>query len=148
MKTYKYENICIDNNLLFLIQKVTKESTNEILVWLWDMMESVTSQGLQKTEAQRLNKRLNIFYKKTDIPVRMDVRSSYLKGSWASSKDEVDIWVNVSFPQERTEYKSENLKILSAEKMEKEFGMVDEIRVMQEIRKPAVKAPRYMKGIV
>lgn len=88
-----------DSNMLYLIQNLTKESSNSILSYFHDMALSiadhyVTRQCELNKRPIRINKTLKWHYKDTCIPYRLSVYS------WSPDQNKLSmpLFVSLAFP--------------------------------------------------
>lgn len=92
----------VDSNLMYLIQSITKEKTQEILVWFYglacDIAEGVTSVPKYQDRAW-LRREIKYVYNNSDIPFRMTVNISSANGKMMAESHRCGLICEVSFPR-------------------------------------------------
>ena len=93
----KIAQVRADQNLMYLIQSVTKDSTGDILTYFYNLAMQIAEQCKDKYPDKRINKTLAWHYKDTQIPYSMEM--------WTSPFDIDDmvrsVYVGIRFPTKR-----------------------------------------------
>lgn len=137
----KFENFKFDNNLAFLIQQVTSESSRDILSYFYELANFMAENSIKESNASFLKKSVVLTYKNTPIPYRLDMWSRY---RW-QEKDIVPIYVDLRFPKENSYLDCTNF---ANEIAEIGLGLVsEETLAMDKFEKPTFKTPRFLKQL-
>lgn len=146
---YKYSSFEIDRNIMFVIQNYIGDRTEEMLVAFYDMANSIVSESLKSTRAKSLNKRCNLFYKKTKIPILFTC-SSMLFEYHEKHGDGKPLLVSVEirFPKHVLRADPKQLEEIANQKFEKNIGLRDDMTKLINIDTPEVKVPRTLKGVL
>lgn len=147
---YKVSRFDIDSNLLYIIQDLTKESTEEILATLWENVNVVIANTLSVTKAQNLNEKIKTFYKKTTtIPMQIDVTSHYFRYMDTQEPGGAyQIQVKISFTRKMMTLKVKNLELLANEKLEVAIGLSDSMTELSNINKPEQQMKKRLAGLI
>lgn len=149
MMNFKFNQFIVDQNVLFVIQTYLGERTEEIFTSLYEIANTITSETLKKTRAARLDKRCEIYYKKSKIPITIDVVSRYYDRHLLENPDSaLPITVNIYFKKKMKHYNLDQLKLLSEEKFEKSIGLRECMTALVEVTQPDIKLPKCLKGIL
>lgn len=137
----KFERFTFDNNLAFLIQQVTGDSTREIMSYFYDLAMFTAESSVRESNARNLSKSVVLTYKNTAIPYRLDIWTHY---RW-QQKETVPIFVDLRFPKE-----SGHLDCTSFANEIAEIGLglvSEETLTMPKFDKPTFKTPRFLKQL-
>jgi|GEM_PF-5264446 len=133
----------VDNNLMFLIQSITKKPTQDILGYFYSTATTLTEEGLKHCVAQQFKRRLDYFYPGTDIPYRLEVWSGWqtLRGYNADRSKPLDVSVSISFPKKPL---MSDVADMITNFTEVGLGLT-EGEDLPLFQKPATRVPRGMK---
>lgn len=92
----------LDAGLMYLIQQVTKQSTDEILGFFYDFSKEVAIEGMAKMKGRSIRKDIQIMYPNTCIPFRILVNGS-IKPYGAKAS------IEITFPSNPTYINTEKL---------------------------------------
>lgn len=135
----KIVRFATDNNLMYLIQGVTKKPTQDILGYFHNMALVLTEESLKHTVASYLKRRLDFFYPDTPIPYRIEVTSGNLR---YNLEKPLEVHVSISFPKKTT---FTDMTDLMAQFTEIGLGLVDG-EDLPKFEQPATRIPRGMKN--
>jgi len=138
MRTFKVRVFEVDNNLGYLIQQSTKDSTQEILAYFYGVAQFVLSDLIKTSKASFLNKTIVLFYKDTPISYRVQ-----LSGPSFQRSEVTGVNVAVSFP--KMSQRHDTSELMNAI-VESGLGLTSEAN-MKEFERPNLKAPRCLKDI-
>ena len=135
VKTFNY-----DPNFLFLIQKLTNESSKDILSYFLDLARILSEDTFDNSKAYRPNKKALASYKNTDIPFSIEVWSHRAGGRGGHT--EGDFTVSINFPRKK--------HVLDGDKMESvlteiSLGLTD--YAIPDFSKPATRIPKSLRKI-
>lgn len=137
MRTVKIAKFAIDNNIAYMIQQITSESTQEILAYFHGIGTYVGEDIAKNSKAQSwIEKNVILFYKDTSIPFRLRIQSGRLS-------DNMELSVTVSFPKKETFH---DVSALMSKVVEVGLGLSDE-EDMPKFDKPILKAPKCLKTV-
>lgn len=140
-QTIRFEKFSFDNNLAFLIQQVTGDSSREILSYFYELANFMADSSIKESTARSLNKSVILTYKNTSIPYRLDIWSRW---QW-QEKDIVPIYVDLRFLKESNNLDCTNF---ANELVEIGLGLASEqTLVMDKFEKPTFKTPRFLKQL-
>lgn len=146
MKSVKIRNFNIDNALGYLIQNVTKDSTQEILAYFVGITQFVLDDINKSSKASFLDKNITLFYKETPITYKIKIQGSgpgLHKLSWVSPDASPTVSVSVSFPKDSSEFKVE--EVMNAA-VESGLGLTDEHN-MAVFERPKLKTPKALRKV-
>lgn len=135
-----YKQFAIDKNLAFVIQQVTKESTTDILGYLYGLASYMAEDAVKNSKAMRLNKKAVLMYKDSIVPFKLDISGRY---GWRRD-EEVPVFVTVSFPKE-TEY--HNCETILNQLTEVGLGLSESVDDLPKFEKPRFFSPKSLKDI-
>lgn len=99
-----------DAGLMYLIQQVTKQTTDEILGFFYDFGKQIAIEGIAKMEGRSIRKDIQAMYPNTAIPFKILVKGHRGYGQGASAS------VEVTFPDNPTYMDTEKLMEMIMEK--------------------------------
>lgn len=143
----KLEQFAVDNNLMYLIQGVTKLPTQDILGYFYSMANTLTEEGLKHCKARQFKRRLDYFYPDTPIPFRLEVWSNYGSLPLYRTGDvtsPLKVHVEVSFPKKAI---YSDVSDMVTQFTEVGLGLV-EGEDLPKFDKPATRIPRGMRNKV
>jgi hypothetical protein len=91
----RIENFVVDENLMYLIQQVTGDTTEDILFYFFNLASSIIEETFAKSRARQYHRTLGWHYRSTAVPYKLEIY-----GSWM---DKSKIYVGVKFPQSRSD---------------------------------------------
>lgn len=134
---------------MYVIQHFLNESTEEILTSLYEIANTAVANTLKKSRAQNLNKRIKIFYKKSRLPMQLNIYSPFYESHQRLCPNEaLPIDVEVKFPNQFIQLDIKQLEEMSAEKMEASLGLRDKMTGLAGISKPQAAIPKVLKDIL
>lgn len=136
MKEVKIIEFKIDNNIAYLIQQVTGDSTQEILGYFHGISMFVGEDIAKKSKASWITKDIILFYKDTSIPYRLIIHGE-------NPTQKVHIRVEVCFPKKSIE---QDVTDLMNRVVEVGLGLIEE-DPMPKFAKPELKSPRCLKPV-
>lgn len=143
-RTYRIENFKVDNNLMYLIQKVSGHSTEQILSYFHRMASGVIETYItKKTLADYIKKELHWHYEGFGyIPYKMT--ASAYAGKHREHADGFKFHVDVAFPRS-TEYVdiTEAMNTL----IETTIGL-DGAKSMEPFAAPRTKIPAGFRKLI
>jgi len=139
----------VDQNLMYLIQKVTGQSTNQILSYFYGIASGVAETYLQKKRlANRINKQLEWHYEGFDsIPYKLVVYSDWSGYRGFDSKDDSKVkqlYVSVNFPKSSTRI---DVTAMINSIVESSIGL-DGSEPMAPFPKPKTRVPAGFKKLI
>ena len=137
----KIREFKVNKSLAYLIQQVTKDSTQEILGYFYGISTFVIDDVYRKSKANYVNKDIVLFYKDTAISFRLRIYCGGIPAS--SSPDRKTQDVAVSFPNSE---ESQNITELMTKIMESGLGLIEE-EEMPRFDKPILKSPACLRKV-
>lgn len=145
---YKINSFNINKDLMYMIQKISKESSEEILVYFWEIANTLVKDFYDNSKAYRMQKSAKIFFKENEcLPIKISV-----------SGPDVQYYKDVTYPVAVTvQSSSVNVKILPeeiqklyAEHLEKSMQLRNDIEMTKfgNIPAPKKSIPRFLKGVL
>lgn len=133
----KIEAFTADENLLYAIQTTTKEPTEQVLSYFYQMATEVIK-AAQYSKSQRPYRKLTIFYPNTGIPYTIEV------WGWKANytDKECNMRVNVFFPKSKMDY--DDLGDL-VEKIAEAHLLGGDLPKVEPFDKPMFKIPAKMR---
>jgi hypothetical protein len=145
---YKFVQFCVDDNLLYVIQKVTSENTEDILLYLYEAATAVTTDFAANGRGRNLNRRNKFFYKKNiSIPIQLEVYS-YDFTDKKKNGQVPNVHVYIKFPQSKRYLSVEQLDQLYETNIEKSIGLVDEIPHLINFDIPEIKVNKNLRKVL
>lgn len=146
---FKITSFEVDHNLLYTIQKLKGENTEQILGYLWETVGTVIYNTLKKTRARQMNERIKTFYRKGDIPMQIEVWSYYYSRMDQDGPGQAyPMQVKVVFPRKTIRLNVQQMADIANEAMEVNIGLSDSISRLEDIKKPERKIPKRLRGLV
>lgn len=137
----KIEEFKVNRSLAYLIQQVTKDSTQEILGYFYGISSFVIDDVYKKSKASYVNKDIVLFYKDTAISFRLRIHCGGIQT--ISNYDKKRQMVGVSFPSSE---ESQNITELMTKIMESGLGLIEE-EEMPRFDKPILKTPACLRKV-
>ena len=137
----KIKEFKVNKSLAYLIQQVTKDSTQEILAYFYGISSFVIDDVYKKSKASYTNKDIVLFYKETAISFRLRIHCSGIQPG--SSFDRKQQQVVVSFPNSE---ENQNITELMTKVVESGLGLIEE-EAMPHFEKPILKAPACLRKV-
>lgn len=140
----KVRSFNIDKALGYLIQGITKDSTQEILTYFYGTAAFVIDDLAKTSKAMWLNKDIVLFYKETPITYRIKIHGSgpgIVNSRWGGSEPGVSI--DVTFPKDSSNY---NVTELMNAAVESGLGLTDE-QNMPAFDRPNLKTPKALRKV-
>lgn len=139
MKAIRIDQFKVNKSLAYLIQQVTKDSTQEILGYFFGIANFVADDAFKKSKASYTNKDIVLFYKDTPITFKIKIHCGNIQvnnksGWWA---------VNVGFP---TEVDNQDITELMTKVMEVGLGLIEE-EAIAPFEKPTLKTPGCLRKV-
>lgn len=138
MKSIKVSSFKVNKSLAYLIQQVTKDSTQEVLGYFFGVSSFVAEEVFKKSKASYTNKDIVLFYKDTPITFKIKMHIGGIqndeKGSWSA---------NVGFP---TTAEDQDITELMTKVMETGLGLVEE-EVIPPFERPELKTPACLRTV-
>ena len=145
---YKFEQFCVDDNLLYIVQKVTSERTEDILLYLYEAATAVTTDFAANGRGRSLNRSNKFFYKKNiALPIQLEVYS-YAFAEKKANGQIPTVYVSVRFPQSKRYLSVEQLDQLYNTNIEKSIGLVDEIPHLINFDIPEIKLNKNLRAVL
>jgi hypothetical protein len=136
MKPVTVKEFKIDNNIAYLIQQSTGDTTQEILGYFYGIATFVGEDIAKSSRASFLNKDIILYYKETPIPYRLQIHGG-------NPREKVDMRIDISFPKLTT---VQNVTELMDKVVEAGLGLIEE-EEMPKFTKPNLKTPRCLKSV-
>lgn len=136
MKSVSIEKFKIDNNVAYLIQQVSGDSTQEILGYFHGIAMFVGEDIAKKSKASWITKDIILFYKETPIPFRLIIHGG-------SPTTKVAMNVEVCFPKKSVE---QDVTDLMDKVLEVGLGLIEE-DPMPKFGKPELKSPKCLRTV-
>jgi hypothetical protein len=95
---FKISDLHVDNNLMYLIQKVSKDKTGDILMYFYNISLSIAEDYASRHPKRRVDKTLEWHYRDTAVPYRLVVYTRYHEDF---TSPVVPLNVGVRFPTKR-----------------------------------------------
>ena len=137
MKNFKIRYFSVDSNLGYLIQQITKDSTQEILGYFYGITQFVLDDLLKKSKASFLEKNIILYYKETPITFRIQIVGS------GPARETPAVSITVSFPKNTEIHQVADL--MNAV-VESGLGLTEETN-MALFDRPTLKTPRCLRDI-
>ena len=137
----KIDEFKVNKSLAYLIQQVTKDSTQEILAYFYGISTFVIEDVYKKSKAHYVNKDIVLFYKETAISFRLKIYCGGIQG--VSTHDKKRQAIAVSFPNSE---ESQNITDLMSKVVECGLGLIEE-EEMPRFEKPELKTPACLRKI-
>lgn len=139
MKTIKVSQFKVNNSLAYLIQQVTKDSTQEILGYFFGVSSFVAEEVFKKSKASYANKDIVLFYKDTPITFKIKLHIGGIQhddrdGSWSAS---------VGYPSQVEE---QDITDLMTKVMETGLGLLEEEEI-KPFDRPILKTPACLREV-
>lgn len=145
MKSIKVRSFNIDKALGYLIQGITKDSTQEILTYFYGTAQFVIDDLSKTSKAMWLNKDIVLFYKETPITYRIKIHGSgpgIANSSWGRGS-EPGVNIDVTFPKDSSNFNV--TEILNAA-VESGLGLTDD-QNMPAFDRPNLKTPKSLRKV-
>ena len=137
----KIEEFKVNKSLAYLIQQVTKDSTQEILGYFYGISSFVIDDVYKKSKANYVNKDIVLFYKDTAISFRLRIYCGGIPAG--ASHERKRQTVAVSFPNSE---ENQNITDLMTKVVESGLGLIEE-EEMPLFQKPELKTPACLRKI-
>jgi hypothetical protein len=136
VKSVSINRFDIDNNIAYLIQQITNDSTQEILGYFYGIAIFVGEDIAKSSRASWLSKDIILYYKETPIPYRLQI-------SGGSPKESVRMNISIGFPKSMIH---QNVTGLMDKIVESGLGLTEEDN-MPKFNRPELKTPRCLKSV-
>jgi hypothetical protein len=133
----KIEQFSFDPNFFFLIQKITKESSQEILSYFFDLTRILAEDAYSNSKAYRPCKKAVAAYKNTNIPFMIEVLGRRNNGFI-----EQEFLANVCFPKKKDYLDGSKMESVL---MEMSLGLIS--ANIPDFSKPATRIPKSLRDI-
>lgn len=145
MKTLKVRSFSIDKALGYLIQGITKDSTQEILTYFYGTAQFVIDDVSRTSKATYIDKNIILFYKETPITYRIRIQGSGPKArSYYDNADfQPQVSIDVTFPKDSSNF--EVAELMNAA-VESGLGLTDEHN-MPAFDRPNLKTPKSLRQV-
>lgn len=137
MPSLKIRKFDVNKNLGYLIQQITKDSTQDILAYFYGIASFAVEDMQKKSKASFINKEIILFYKETPISFKIQISGNNPKS------ENVSVDLHVIFPKDIERHDVTNL--INAV-LESGLGLSDE-STLPEFGRPVLKTPRCLKEI-
>jgi len=139
MRSVNIAKFSIDNNIAYMIQQITGDSTQEILGYFHGIATFVGDDVAKTSKATRwIEKNVILFYKETSIPFRLRIDAGRLS-------DNMKLSVSVGFPKKSVE---QDVSALMSKVVEVGLGLAEEgLDDMPKFDKPILKTPRCLRSV-
>ena len=137
---FKVSRFVADENLMYLIQSVTQESTEDIIGFFHNTAlkiaeDSIRDLSSRNKEIKTLNKVYRWNYKNTIVPFKMDVYTRYGENF---AKLIIDLYVTIKFPETKKYIDITNMMSIS---VENSLGL-EGASNLPKFNKPKTRKPR------
>lgn len=146
MKVIKVNQFKVNKSLSYLIQQITKDSTQEILGYFFGISSFVADEVFKKSKASYANKDIVLFYKDTPITFKIKMHCGSIQvddqpGYWSAS---------VGFPtqaddQDITELMTKVMEV-GLGLMEVGLGLIEE-EAIAPFEKPVLQTPACLRKV-
>jgi len=144
-KQFTFKTFSVDSNLMYLIQKVSGHTTEQILSYFYSMAHGVSENYMKKKRlANAINKTLQWHYQGFDcIPYKLNVYSHWNRGGH-ENETTVGLYVTVNFPKN-----SSNIDVAEVLNtiVESSIGL-DGSQSMEPFPRPMTKVPAGFKKFI
>lgn len=132
-----------DNNLLYLIQQVTQQSSADILNYFYCTAVDIMNTSLKKSTADYPRRKLSMFYPGTAIPFTLQV--SYNKWQKPDKGDNWPVTCTIVFPKAQARFN--NLANIANEIAEAHLLGGAEPK-LEPFERPPLRAPGGMRNLI
>lgn len=136
MKPVTVKQFKVDNNIAYIIQQVTGDSTQEILGYFYGIATFVGEDIAKSSRASFLSKDIILYYKETAIPFKLRIHGG-------SPREKVDMRVEICFPKASAII---DVTDLMNKVVESGLGLCEE-EDMAKFSKPLLKSPRCLRSV-
>jgi len=145
---YKFRTFAVDENLLSIIQAVTNDPSEVIILYLNECAHSVAQDFFSKKNLPKMLNRTNkFFYKKNEtLPVSMALYSRARYAAECGITPEV--YITIKFPVNMTHFPVDLLTRLQQENLEKSLGLSESVTALKEFSRPIVKLNKNLRGVI
>ncbi len=141
MESVKANGFKVNNSLAYLIQQVTKDSTQEILAYLYGVAAFVADEVYKKSKASYTNKDIILFYKDTPITFRIKL---YVGGIQRDDNHERKFWnASVGYPSQTDD---KDITELMNTVVETGLGLTTE-EELPKFERPMLKTPACLSKV-
>ena len=140
MTPVKVSNFKVNKSLAYLIQQITKDSTQEILAYFFGISSFVANEVYEKSKASYTNKDIVLFYKDTPITFKIKMHCGGIQRvenygrHWSAS---------VGFP---TQVEDQDITDLMTKVMETGLGLIEEDAI-KPFERPILKTPACLRKV-
>ena len=139
MESVKASGFKVNNSLAYLIQQVTKDSTQEILAYLYGVSAFVAEETFKKSKALYVNKDIILFYKDTPISFRIKM---YISGI-QRDEDRKQWSASVGYPSQSDD---KDITELMNTVVETGLGLTTE-EELPKFERPMLKTPACLRKV-
>lgn len=136
----KISEFKVNKSLAYLIQQVTKDSTQEILGYFYGIATFVIEDVYKKSKASYVNKDIVLFYKDTAISFRLRLHCGGIQNASMERRRQT---VSVGFPSSE---ENQNITDLMTKVVESGLGLIEE-EEMPRFDKPILKTPSCLRKV-
>lgn len=146
MRNGKITDLQVDNNLMYVIQKVTGHPTEEVLPNLWEALTIVVNDVLKHSRASRISREFQVFYSKDErLPISIKL---YGRTGYGEPEGKYDFHASIGFPKKMMKANVELINKAYDERLEKAIGLTDTLAKLAEFGKPDLKLSKRLKKIL
>ena len=144
-KALKVRSFNVDKALGYLIQGITKDSTQEILTYFYGIAQFVIDDVNKTSKATYIDKNIILFYKETPITYRVRIQGSGPKArSYYDNTDfQPHVSIDVTFPKDSSSFEVSELMNAA---VEAGLGLTDEHN-MPAFDRPNLKTPKSLRQV-
>ena len=139
MRQLNVKRFSIDNNIAYLIQQVTNDSTQEILGYFHGIATFVCEDMAKNSKATFPQKDIVLFYKESPVPYRLRIH-----GYRDYESNNIELHVAVNFPSKSVDH---DMSSVITKIVEVGLGLSEEGEDMFRFDKPQLKAPRCLRSV-
>lgn len=140
MESVKANGFKVNSSLAYLIQQVTKDSTQEILAYLYGVAAFVADEVYKKSKAGYTNKDIILFYKDTPITFRIKM---YIGGIQRDNGDRKYWNASVGYPSQTDD---KDITELMNTVVETGLGLTTE-EELPKFERPMLKTPACLRKV-
>lgn len=93
-----FDHFNFNESLLYAIKTISGDSENEVFSYFYNIGDKLFKDCISRTKLPKsCNRKVEIFYKDTNILVRFDVWSTYFNSTFYSD-DKIHLFMSVNYP--------------------------------------------------
>lgn len=145
-RTVNINQLYACKNLLYSIQMITGQETDQILNKLYELALCASTETLRVSRARQLTKRILFDYPATRLTIQLNLDSMYYK--FLEDSGNVPVTAKFTFPQDVSRFDLNQITQMANELQELELGLSDKKTEWAKFTKPESKIPKVLRGVL